>query len=111
MTQIMQANFLTAVAPNHRIIQNKHFDTFPSGKGAEYAGYFYGKKQQKPCPVKKSVIQKAVGGILRSSLLPTFRIQELEKIFALKYQRKQKYFVCRDTTVLSVFALQSSFPS
>ena len=59
---------LTAAAPDHGIIQDKHFDTFRPGKAAEYAGYFRRKKQE------------------------------------------LKYFVCRDSAVLSDICLAEQFP-
>lgn len=75
----------TAVPLDYRIIHNKKFNPFRTGKGAEYTGCFCCKEQEKPCLIERSIIQKPIVGILGNSLLSTFGVQESEKIPALKY--------------------------
>ena len=68
-----------------RIIQDKHLDTFRSGKPAECTGHFCGKEQQELRPVKRSVVQKTVVSVFGNSLCFPFGVQEVEKIPALEY--------------------------
>lgn len=78
-------NGFTPIPFDDRIIQDKHLDSFRSGKSAECAGYLYGKEQKGLSPVERRFVQKTIISVLVNRLFPASGMGETEKIFILKY--------------------------
>ena len=59
----------TAVAPQHRIVEDKHSDPALAGKLPQGSRYPNGQEQEELLPIKGRVAEKTVIGILGNSMV------------------------------------------